>query len=113
MIVMGAAGAGLWFGLVLIVPVTPGGTVCPSPVRKKTTVLLFAAGLLGPFTLKSPLNPAAPCPEEFCVKIPGAVDETDSVVKFELAPRYFTPTVALDWPATSYGTTAETCMADT
>src|SRR5215470_13832018 len=99
--VIGATGIGFMFAVELIVPVLPGGFVCPSPVRKKTIVLPFGAGLLGPFRLKSPLYPTAPVPDAVCVKIPGAVGTTGRDAKFDVWPRYLTPTAATEKRATS------------
>ena len=42
--VIGATGIWFMFGVELMVPVLPGGLVCPSPVRKKTAVLPLTPG---------------------------------------------------------------------
>ena len=54
---------------------------------------------------------AEPVPDALVVKRPGAVVATFTVTPFEVWPRNFTNTVALVNCASSYGTTAETCVA--
>ena len=53
--------------------VRPGGAVCPSPVRKSTTVLPLAAGFARELSLWSWFNAAArPLPDPSAVKIAGS-----------------------------------------
>src|SRR5271169_6395291 len=75
------------------------------------TVSPRAAGLVGPFPLRLPFNTAAgPVPEALSVKMPGVVGVTPAEMPLDVCPRNFTCTVALRKRATSYGTTADTCV---
>ena len=94
----------------VIAPVTPGGAVCPSPVRNICTMLPLAAGLPGRFRLLSWFRMApGPLPDESAVNRPGAVAATLNWKALELSPWYSIHTEGLEMAAISYGTTADTC----
>src|SRR5579871_3956593 len=109
--VTGRRGVGAFWLSELIVPVTPSGLVCPSPVRYRTAYPPFVVGLFGPLRLKSALNAPGPLPCWFCVKMPGTVVVTGRLIPLEDWFWYFTTIEALWNGASSYGTMAETCVA--
>src|ERR1700682_5850570 len=110
---MFARGAGASPVAGFTVPVTPGGLVCPSPVRKKVTSPPLETGLFGPFRLKLALKAPGPLPEEFSVKTPGDVALTARLMALDVWPRYLPSTDTVWNRATSYGTTADTCVPAT
>src|SRR5580658_240630 len=92
--VTGSRGCGVNGGVrasVVILPVTPAGAVCPSPVRNKATTLPFDAGLIGELALSSWFRIApGPVPELLSVNSAGTVAAALSGNEFESWPRNVT-----------------------
>src|ERR1035438_6691378 len=91
----GSAGLGIWARVAqpaahVTPPVTPAGTISPSPVIYTWLTPPLAIGLEELLGLLSPFR-MAPCPwPAFVAKIPGAVLACTRVNVLEPCPRYFT-----------------------
>ena len=88
-------------------------------VRRLRARLLGCGGRVGDHRcehrppLAHPPLQRGPLPEEFSVKIPGAVALTARLTALDVWPRYLTCTETVWNRAASYGTTADTCVPAT